>query len=223
MCRRQDRIELPRRYAVAAMAGKLQEWYRAHPAVEVMLEPDDLEQVIQAEPVPATSPDLNVLFAEIKAQLSERDRQVLVLLEQDLGPQEIAKAFEISYSAAAKAIQRARDRMAAILSRYCRAPPQKSISRTRKLACLVGFDLTVCSFEPIGCMPEKDYTENRHEIVARSEFRIGAEIVRSFPEILLELFNIFECIRRFCCRRRLLTIPHQHSISPVAIPSFEYG
>ena len=116
MCRHQDRIELPRRYAVAALAGKLQEWYRAHPAVEIMLDPDDLEQVMQAEPVPTTSPDLNVLFAEMKAQLSERDRQVLVLLEQDLGPQEIAKAFEISYFAAAKAIQRARDRMAAILS-----------------------------------------------------------------------------------------------------------
>ena len=97
MCRRQDRIEFPRRYAVAALTGKLQEWYRAHPAVEVMLEPDDLEQVRKAEPVPATSPDLNVLFAEMKAQLSERDRQILVLLEQDLGPQEIAKAFEISY------------------------------------------------------------------------------------------------------------------------------
>ena len=115
MCRHLDRIELPRRYAVAALAGKLQEWYRAHPAVEIMLDPDDLEQVMQAEPVPTTSPDLNVLFAEIKAQLSERDRHVLVLLEQDLGPQEIAKAFEISYFAAAKAIQRARDRMAAIL------------------------------------------------------------------------------------------------------------
>jgi DNA-directed RNA polymerase specialized sigma24 family protein len=116
MCRRQDRIEFPRRYAVAALSGKLQEWYRAHPAIEVMLEPDDLEQVRKAEPVPATSPDLSVLFAQMKAQLSERDRQILVLLEQDLGPQEIAKAFEISYSAAAKAIQRARDRMASILS-----------------------------------------------------------------------------------------------------------
>jgi DNA-directed RNA polymerase specialized sigma24 family protein len=116
MCRRQDRIEFPRRYAVAALSGKLQEWYRAHPAVEVMLEPDDLEQVRKAEPVSTTSPDLSVLFAEMKAQLSERDRQILVLLEQDLGPQEIAKAFEISYSAAAKAIQRARDRLATILS-----------------------------------------------------------------------------------------------------------
>ena len=139
MCRHQDRIELPRRYAVAALAGKLQEWYRAHPAVEVMLEPEDLEQVIQAEPVPATSPDLNVLFAEIKAQLSERDRQVLVLLEQDLGPQEIAKAFEISYFAAAKAIQRARDRMAAILSETGNQKGEDNGTMTRPRA--VGFKI----------------------------------------------------------------------------------
>jgi DNA-directed RNA polymerase specialized sigma24 family protein len=116
MCRRLDRIEFPRRYAVAALMGKLQEWYRAHPAVEVMLEPDDLEHVRKAEPVPSYSVDLSVLFSEIKTRLSERDRQILVLLEQDLGPAEIAKTFEISYSAAAKAIQRARERMTAILS-----------------------------------------------------------------------------------------------------------
>ena len=139
MSRRLDRIELPRRYAVAALAGKLQEWYRAHPAVEVMLDPDDLEQVIKAEPVPATSPDLSVLFAEMKAQLSERDRQILVLLEQDLGPQEIAKAFEISYSAAAKAIQRARDRMAAILSESGKQKGEEN--RTMNRARAVGFKI----------------------------------------------------------------------------------
>ena len=64
----------------------------------------------------ASATEMNLLFSEIKARLSERDRQILVLLEQDLGPKEIAKAFDISYTAAAKAIQRARDRMAAILS-----------------------------------------------------------------------------------------------------------
>jgi DNA-directed RNA polymerase specialized sigma24 family protein len=64
-----------------------------------------------------TSADLTILFAEIKAQLSERDRQILVLMEQDLGgPQQIAEVFEMSYSAAAKAIQRVRDRMVAILA-----------------------------------------------------------------------------------------------------------
>ena len=64
-----------------------------------------------------TSADLSILFAEIKVQLSERDRQILVLMEQDVGsPQQIAEVFEMSYSAAAKAIQRVRDRMAAILA-----------------------------------------------------------------------------------------------------------
>ena len=116
MCRRLDQIALPRRYALAALTGKLQEWYRAHPAVEVMLELDELEEVKIAGRAPITAADLSVLFSEIKAQLSERDRQILALMEQDLGPREIAKAFDISYTAAAKAIQRARERMAAILS-----------------------------------------------------------------------------------------------------------
>lgn len=115
MCRHLDRIEFPRRYAVAALMGKLHEWYRAHPAVEILMDPAQVEALPDDEPKFISAAELN-LFSEIKTQLSERDRQVLVLLEQDLGPQEIAKAFEISYFAAAKAIQRARDRMAAILS-----------------------------------------------------------------------------------------------------------
>ena len=81
-----------------------------------MLELDELEEVKIAGRAPITAADLSVLFSEIKAQLSERDRQILALMEQDLGPREIAKAFDISYTAAAKAIQRARERMAAILS-----------------------------------------------------------------------------------------------------------
>lgn len=116
MCRHLDRIEFPRRYAVTALMGKLHEWYRAHPAVEILMDPAEVEALPDDEPKSIPAAELNLLFSEIKAQLSERDRQVLVLLEQDLGPQEIAKAFEISYFAAAKAIQRARDRMAAILS-----------------------------------------------------------------------------------------------------------
>ncbi len=46
----------------------------------------------------ASATEMNLLFSEIKARLSERDRQILVLLEQDLGPKEIAKAFDISYT-----------------------------------------------------------------------------------------------------------------------------
>jgi DNA-directed RNA polymerase specialized sigma24 family protein len=117
MCRRLVHIEFPRRYAVAALTGKLQEWYRAHPGVEVPLELEESERIKGPRPDAMTSADLSILFAEIKVQLSERDRQILVLMEQDLGsPQQIAEVFEMSYSAAAKAIQRVRDRMAAILA-----------------------------------------------------------------------------------------------------------
>jgi DNA-directed RNA polymerase specialized sigma24 family protein len=117
MCRRLVHIEFPRRYASAALTGKLQEWYRAHPGVEVPLELEESERTKGPRPGAMTSADLSILFAEIKVQLSERDRQILVLMEQDVGsPQQIAKVFEMSYSAAAKAIQRVRDRMAAILA-----------------------------------------------------------------------------------------------------------
>jgi len=116
MCRRFDEIEFPRRYAFMALTGKLQEWYRAHPAIEILMDPAEVEHLTRDKPISTSAADLNVLFSQIKARLTERDRQILVLLEQDLGAQEIAKACKISYSAAGKAIQRARERMAAILS-----------------------------------------------------------------------------------------------------------
>ena len=117
MCRRLVHIEFPRRYAIVALTGKLQEWYRAHPGVEVPLELEESERIKGPRPDAMSSADLSILFAEIKVQLSERDRQILVLMEQDVGsPQQIAEVFEMSYSAAAKAIQRVRDRMAAILA-----------------------------------------------------------------------------------------------------------
>jgi DNA-directed RNA polymerase specialized sigma24 family protein len=116
MCRRLEQIEFPRRYAFTALTGKLQEWYRAHPAIEILMDPAEVEHLTGDKSKSTSAVDLNVLFSQIKARLSERDRQILVLLEQDLGPKEIAKAFNISYLAAAKAIQRARERMAAILS-----------------------------------------------------------------------------------------------------------
>ena len=82
MCRRLDQIEFPRRYAFAALTGKLQEWYRAHPAVEIMMEPDGSRTLTGEKPNGArtSAADLNVLFSQIKTRLSERDRQILVLL-----------------------------------------------------------------------------------------------------------------------------------------------
>ena len=58
-----------------------------------------------------------VLFRELRSQLSERDRQIFILLQQDVtSPQGIASSLGISYSAAAKAVQRLRERLQAILN-----------------------------------------------------------------------------------------------------------
>jgi DNA-directed RNA polymerase specialized sigma24 family protein len=48
--------------------------------------------------------------------LSERDRHILVLLQQGMtSPASVAAALGVSYAAAAKAIQRVKERIAAIL------------------------------------------------------------------------------------------------------------
>jgi molybdenum-dependent DNA-binding transcriptional regulator ModE len=54
-----------------------------------------------------------ILLSEIKARLGKRDREILDLIEHDFGsPKQIATSLGISYNAAAKAIQRVKERMA---------------------------------------------------------------------------------------------------------------
>ena len=119
MCRHLDQIEFPRRYAFAALTGKLQEWYRAHPAIEILMDPAEVEHLTGDKPKSTSAADLNVLFSQIKSRLSERDRQILdVLLEQDpRGCRRLQKAFKIQLFGCWKGHSaRARERMAAILS-----------------------------------------------------------------------------------------------------------
>jgi DNA-directed RNA polymerase specialized sigma24 family protein len=116
MSRRVEFIELPRRYAFTALTGKVHEWYRAHPKVEVVLEPTELEQLGGSSKEAISAANLSLLFAEVKRKLSDRDRQILVLMEQDrANPKDIARVFDISYRAAAKALQRARGRIRSII------------------------------------------------------------------------------------------------------------
>ncbi len=80
------------------------------------MDPEEVEHLTGEKSKSTSAADLNVLFSQIKARLSDRDRQILVLLEQDLGPKEIAKAFNIFDMASVQPIQHARERMAVILS-----------------------------------------------------------------------------------------------------------
>ena len=77
---------------------------------------DELDRQIGPDDRFVFDVERRLLFAQIRHQLSGRDREICILLEQDLtSPGEIAKVLEISYAAAAKALQRARKRMASIV------------------------------------------------------------------------------------------------------------
>jgi RNA polymerase sigma factor (sigma-70 family) len=117
MSKRFHEIQSPRRYAFAALSGRIQEWFRGHPAKMVSFESEDeFDREIGPDNRLSLEAERRVLFAQIRRRLSERDRQICMLLEQDVtSPREIAKALEISYSAAAKALERARERMASIV------------------------------------------------------------------------------------------------------------
>jgi RNA polymerase sigma factor (sigma-70 family) len=116
MSKRFDEIQSPRRYAFAALTGRIQEWFRAHPAKMVSFQSEEeFDRQIGPDDRFTLEVERRLLFDQIRSRLSERDRQISILLEQDVtSPREIAKALEISYSAAAKALERVRERMASI-------------------------------------------------------------------------------------------------------------
>ena len=117
MSKRLDEIQSPRRYAFAALTGRIQEWFRAHPAKIVSFETEDeLDRQVGPDERFVFDVERRLLFAQIRRQLSGRDREIFSLLERDLSsPGEIAKVLQISYAAAAKALQRAKGRMASIV------------------------------------------------------------------------------------------------------------
>ena len=47
-------------------------------------------------------------------------------------------------------------------------------SRRHLAAGLVGFDLSPSCLEPVGCMPQEDHPQHRHEVVAGGQLGIGA-------------------------------------------------
>jgi len=114
MAKRTDEIVSPRRYAFAALTGKIQEWFRGHRAKLVSYETEDeLDRELGANEQFTLEVERRILFSQIRSRLNERDRQICVLMEQDLdSPRDVAKALHITYSAAAKALQRVRERMA---------------------------------------------------------------------------------------------------------------
>jgi hypothetical protein len=111
-------IVSPQRYAYAALKGKVHDWMKCGSAKEEVAGIGrDLERMGGLSGSFQGAVDRKILFEQLKATLNERDRYILVLLLEDkTSPATVAKALGTSYPAAAKAIQRVKERIASTLS-----------------------------------------------------------------------------------------------------------
>lgn len=118
MHEKEQEIQEPRRYAFAALHGKIRQHFRSRVARETLIgESEQLEEWAGVDEESARRMDQNILFQEIGAKLTERDRNILGLLDQGCAsPANVAASLGISYNAAAKAIQRAKERTRAMLT-----------------------------------------------------------------------------------------------------------
>lgn len=109
-------IVSPQRYAYAALKGKVRDWMRCSQANEEV-SGLDLESKGGTNGSFQEATDRKILIEQLQAQLNDRDRVILILLRQDnTSPAAVAKALGTSYAAAAKAIQRMKERVASTLS-----------------------------------------------------------------------------------------------------------
>jgi hypothetical protein len=114
---RLDDIRSPYRYAYAALHGKVREWFRSNSSKEILVGMgSDLELWAGIDRSAQRTIYRTVLFEQLKTKLNERDRHILVLLQQDItSPASVAAALGVSYAAGAKAIQRVKERISTIL------------------------------------------------------------------------------------------------------------
>lgn len=111
-------IEEPERYAYVALKGKVRDSLRKRSAQELPRGIGrDLERIGGSSASAQTDIERKVLWDQLGATLSERDKMIHFLLGRQDSAQEIAVELNLSYPAARKAIQRVRERLDAIVAR----------------------------------------------------------------------------------------------------------
>jgi hypothetical protein len=65
------------------------------------------------------------------------------------------------------------------------------------------------SVESVGSVPKEYHAQDRHEVIARRELRVGAEVVRGFPEIVFQLLDVFEGVGHSCGSDTGVILPTQ--------------
>lgn len=117
MDKRGEAIQFPKRYAYMALRGKIRDWLRTGPGrVELKGIGPDLEEVSGLSESFTDQTERKVLFKQILPELSERDRAILVLLLNEQSTTVIAAFLNVNYAAAAKAMQRMKDRVSVVLN-----------------------------------------------------------------------------------------------------------
>jgi DNA-directed RNA polymerase specialized sigma24 family protein len=105
-----------RRYAHTAMHETARRWLKTKRANELAVGLDrELESIAGVHEGFQGKVDRAILFEQLKSRLGERDRSILMLLQLDATPAEVAMTLGMKYEAATKAIQRVRARVAICL------------------------------------------------------------------------------------------------------------
>ncbi len=117
MQRNKNTHATPRRYAYAAMHGRVRDYLKTGASRET---PEgscsELEKWAGVDNEVQTRIDRRIFFQELTTKLDGRDQEILILLLQDItSASGVGKALRISEAAAAKAIQRLKIRIAFLL------------------------------------------------------------------------------------------------------------
>jgi RNA polymerase sigma factor (sigma-70 family) len=138
MEKNKNHLGSPRRYAYAAMHGKVRDWLRTMAANELAVGLDyDLDEHARVTNSFQDAVERSILFQQLQMKLSDRDRYILVLLtELQAKPEDVATALGINYKAATKAIERVRERIAGCLDIAAESKKNTSprLSTTKGLA-----------------------------------------------------------------------------------------
>jgi len=123
-----EHLGSPRRYAYAAMHGKVRDWLRKKAASELPVGLNyELDEHVKMTNSFQDAVERSILFQQLQMKLSVRDRYILILLtELNATPRDVATALGINYKAATKAIERVRERIAVCLDIAAESP--KAIS-----------------------------------------------------------------------------------------------
>ncbi len=114
---RGDAIQFPKRYAYMALRGRVRDWSRTGAGrAELKGIGPDLEEVAGVTESSRDQTEREILMKQILPELGERDRAILVLLLNEQSTSAVATFLGVNYMAAAKAMQRMKDRVSVVLN-----------------------------------------------------------------------------------------------------------